>query len=246
MSIPELLIFPDPQALAEASVNLFIRLSARAIQSRGYFCAALSGGSTPRATYTLLASKGYSSQVHWPAVHLFWGDERCVPPNHPDSDFRMAKEALLDDVPIPPGNIHRIQGELDPVLAASSYEKELRAFFGTTLPRIDLIFLGLGEDGHTASLFPGSAAIHEQVSWVMSVEHQQPPPPLVPRVTLTPPVLNAAAAVAFLVTGSAKAERVEQILHRPLQPEVLPAQVVQPTNGDLFWFLDHDAARYLR
>jgi 6-phosphogluconolactonase len=179
-------------------------------------------------------------------VYIFWSDERCVPPGLPDSNYLMACLALLDPARVPARNIHRIPGELEPLRAAARYEAQLRQFFaGDGLPRFDLILLGLGEDGHTASLFPGSPALHEQERWAVAVEHTTPPPPLVPRVTLTLPVLNAAAHVIYLVSGANKAERLAQVLHGPVALEPLPAQLVSPANGALLWLVDRAAARGL-
>jgi len=203
---------------------------------------ALSGGSTPRATYTLLASDEFAARVDWPRVHVLWGDERCVPPDHPESNYRMARETLLDKIPIPAENVYRIRGELPPDQAATAYQAELEAILGT-IGRFDLILLGMGEDGHTASLFPGTAAIHEQTRWVVAhyVDKLS-----AWRVTLTPVVINAAARVTFLVSGAGKAERLREVLDGPHQPDVLPAQIVRPTGGRLLWLADAAAAVHVR
>jgi 6-phosphogluconolactonase len=185
------------------------------------------------------------AQVKWDHVHFFWGDERCVPPSHADSNYRLANEALLCSIPIPEVNIHRIPGELPVKEAARNYEVELRRFFGSTTPRFDLVLLGLGEDGHTASLFPGNPAVREDAHWVAAVSHHEPPPPLVDRVTLTLLVLNAAAHVLFLVSGASKTDRLEQVLHGPFQPELLPAQTVKPIKGTVQWLVDQAAAAKL-
>jgi 6-phosphogluconolactonase len=171
-------------------------------------------------------------------VHFFWGDERCVPPNHADSNYRMVAESLLNHVPALAENIHRVQGELAPSQAAEHYEAELRAFFGET-PAFDLILLGLGEDGHTASLFPGSPALAESVRWVVAAQHTSPPLPLVSRVTLTFSVFNAARQVLFLVSGAGKAPRLAEI--RRGVPD-LPAARIRPASGDLLWLIDQAAA----
>jgi len=191
----------------------------------------------------MLAEPGLAEKVKWEKVHVFWGDERCVPTDHPDSNFRMVNERLLVHVPIPEVNIHPIQGGLPPSQAAELYEAELRGYFGTnTQPAFDLIFLGLGEDGHTASLFPGSTGLYEPGRWVIPVEHRLPPKPLVDRVTFTPWLINTAAQVMFLVTGAAKSGRVVQVLKGPYQPDVLPAQLIWPEKGALIWMLDAAAA----
>ena len=240
----EIRVYPNAGELARAAAELFVTLAREAIAARGRFTVALSGGSTPRATHQHLASPTLASQVDWAHVHIFWGDERCVPPDHEHSNYRMARETLLDHVPLPPGNVHRIRGEEAPEWAAKATEIELRAFFGKT-PRFDLIFLGLGDDGHTASIFPGTSAVREETRWVVAQEHNLPPPPLVSRITFTPPLLNAAANIAFLVSGTGKAERLKEVLHGPYQPDILPAQIVNPKEGKLLWLVDEAAAQNL-
>ncbi|GAB4486554.1 MAG: 6-phosphogluconolactonase [Anaerolineales bacterium] len=231
---PILEIFPNPTALVNYAADLFTQ---QAEASPGKFSVALSGGSTPRALYERLSTTDLAERIPWPKIHLFWGDERCVPPDHPESNYGMTAGALLSRIPIPTENIHRIRGELPPAEAASLYEAELRAFFGET-PAFDLIFLGIGEDGHTASLFPGSPALAETARWVVDVEHTTPPPPLVSRVTLTFGVLNAARRVVFLASGASKAA----ILAQVWQGVNLPASQIGPTNGDLLWLVDQAAA----
>jgi len=216
----------------------FLHLVRAALRSRDQFTVALAGGSTPRQLYSLLTEK----RLDWERLHFFWGDERCVPPDHANSNFRMADEVLLSHVPIPAENIHRIHGELPAEEAALDYEDELRHFFRYQTPRFDLILLGLGSDGHTASLFPGTPAVREKVRWVVGVDHRSPPPPLVNRVTLTPPALNAAANIIFLVSGTEKAERLAEVLQGPYQPELLPAQIVKPVDGHVCWLVDQAAA----
>ena len=173
----------------------------------------------------------------WRLFHILWGDERCVPPDDLRSNYRMAKEALLDRVPIPADQIHRIRGEDDPEKAAADYERELRALLGSE--GLDLVLLGLGEDGHTASLFPGQAAVHEAARWVVAVPA---PDGTMWRVTLTPAVLNAARNVTFVVSGAGKAQRLEQVLQGPFTPDILPAQSIRPTQGQLTWMVDEAAA----
>jgi 6-phosphogluconolactonase len=239
----DLKVLDDPQALAQAAADHFISASEDAIENRGRFMVALSGGATPQDTYQRLAEPGLATQVSWRNVHLFWGDERCVPPDHPDSNYRMARKTLIQKVPIPQTNVHRIHGELDPDLAAEAYEAELRLLFGAEeRPRFDLIFLGLGKDGHTASLFPGSSALHETKQWVVAVLVEELK---AWRVTLTPPVLNSARQLSFLVAGKSKAERLQEIMESEPQPETLPAQIIQPRNGQVTWLIDQAAAARL-
>ena len=236
------LVYPDADHLARAAAEHFATLAAEAIAARGQFTVALSGGSTPRAAYALLAAE----EVDWPRVHVFWGDERCVPPDHLDSNYRLAREALLDHVPLPAGNVHRIRGEINPEQAAADYERTLRSFFARRpeepTARFDLILLGMGEDGHTASLFPGTAALHEQTRWVLAhyVDKLR-----AWRVTLTPVVINAAAQVTFIVAGAGKADQLRQVLAGPYQPDALPAQIVRPTDGRLLWLTDEAVVAHL-
>jgi 6-phosphogluconolactonase len=236
-------VFPDPASLAEAAVDLILGQAMEALERRGLFSLVLAGGSTPKAAYALLASPAYAARLDWSRVHIFFGDERCVPPNHPDSNFNMAQESLLSHVPLPKANVHRIPTEASPGQAAKEYEGELQAFYpGADPPAFDLVLLGMGEDGHVASLFPGSPALEEQVHWVVPVPHSQPPPPLVDRVSLTLPAINAARQVVMMVAGSKKAARLRQVLSEgPTQSELLPAQRVQPNNQQLVWLVDKAA-----
>ena len=230
-------VYPDANSLARAAAEYFVTLAAEAITARGRFVVALSGGSTPRATYRLLASREFAPRVDWSCVHVFWGDERCVPPDHPESNYALARETLLDHVPLPEGNIRRIRAELDPRRAAALYQEELEAVLGTE-GRFDLILLGIGADGHTASLFPGTLALEEKTRWVVEnyVESLS-----AWRVTLTLPVLNAARHVTFLVSGAAKAETLARIQ----AGERLPVALVHPSPGQLTWIVDSAAAGQL-
>lgn len=239
-------VFPSPADMTRAAANLFAARAAEAVSAQGRFTAALSGGKTPVALYDLLAKDPFASQIPWARVHLFWGDERCVPPDHGDSNYRLVRELLLDHVPVPPANIHRMPGEMDPAEAAARYEGQLRDFFaphGDGPPVFDFIVLGLGEDGHTASLFPGTRAIREPARWVLGhyVDPQKGW-----RITLTPPVINAARMVAFIVSGAGKAAVMKEILEGPLRPDTLPAQIVRPADGTLLWMLDQEAAALLK
>jgi 6-phosphogluconolactonase len=239
-------IFPSLADMTQAAANLFAAEAAEAVSLRGRFTAALSGGKTPVELYTLLAKAPFASQIPWARVHLFWGDERCVPPDHPDSNYRTVRELLLDHVPIPPVNVHRMPGEMDPVEAAARHEEQLREFFAphrAGFPIFDFILLGLGEDGHTASLFPGTRAIRESARWVLGhyVDAQKGW-----RITLTPLAINAARKVVFIVAGAGKASVLRDILEGPHRPDFLPAQVVRPNGGELLWMLDRDAAALLK
>lgn len=235
LSAPSVRIEPDPDAVARAAAGLVAEAAANAVAERGRFTLVLSGGSTPRALYSLLAHR----PISWERVHVFWGDERCVPPEHPDSNYRMARESLLDRVPIPAGNVHRLEGENpDPAAAAARYAEEIRRFFAPEPPRFDLVLLGLGPDAHTASLFPGSAAL-ESPGWVAApwVEKLASY-----RLTLTPVLLNRAAQVVFLVAGRDKAAAVEAVLRGDESPREIPARAIRPEEGRAVWLLDAAAA----
>lgn len=207
---------------------------------------ALAGGSTPRGLYRLLTSEPYRSQIPWEHLRVFWGDERTVPPDHQESNFRMAEETLLSQVPVPLKQVFRIEGELPADEAAVRYEAVLREQFRLSpgeVPRFDLILLGMGPDGHTASLFPGTSAVAEShklvtAPWVEKFHTH--------RVTLTPPVLNAAKQVVFLVSGHDKATALHAVLEGPFEPGRYPAQVINPTAGQLVWIINQDAANLLQ
>jgi 6-phosphogluconolactonase len=250
---PLIEVHARPSDLAEAATEHFITLAEHAVAQRGRFAVALSGGATPRATYEELARVSVPRQVDWEHIHVFWGDERCVAPSHADSNYRMAREALLKQVSVPSQNIHRIRGEIGPAEAAREYEEELRKFFagparhgkpGATpqWPRFDLILLGLGKNGHTASLFPGTAALDERRRWV-AANHVDDIGAW--RITLTLPVINSAADVLFIVSGTEKAEVVSTVLGGKRRRSPLPAQMIEPANGRLLWLLDEDAASRL-
>lgn len=231
-------IFADPKALAAAAAEDFARAAER---STGPFRVALSGGETPKAMYELLATAPFRDRIPWPRIEIFFGDERCVPPGHPDSNYRMAREALLDRVPLPPENVHRIEGELEPAQAAARCDALLRREFGAVPPRFDRLFLGLGPEGHTASLFPGTSALAEREKLAVSVWVEAKK---THRVTFTFPVLNAAKTVVFLIDGAAKAEAARRLVEGPPDP-AFPASLVQPKDGQLLRFLDRAAAGLL-
>ncbi len=234
-------IFDDPTSVAVAAAGLFAEAAAAAMQSKGSFCAALSGGSTPRRLYEELAKQPWRDQIAWEKVFLFWGDERYVAPTDPLSNQKMTHEALLDHVPIPPANLFPIPFAASAGESASLYETTLRTFFGAE-PRFDLMLLGLGADGHTASLFPGTAALAETNRWVCPCRPQVTGPD---RITLTFPVINRSAAILFLVTGQDKAPVIEAVLDKKNNQAALPVQQVQPVQGQITWFLDKMAAGHL-
>lgn len=240
----EVRVFADAAELMQAAAGEIVRAAGQAVAARGRFTWALAGGSTPRDLYRLLASDPFRDRLPWPAIHFFWSDERHVPPDHPESNFRMAREAMLDAVPVPPDNIHRVRAEEpDAQRAAAEHEATLRSFFDLSpdaWPRFDLILLGLGKDGHTASLFPGGAAVHERERLVVApwVEAQR-----AYRITLTPPVLNHARRALFLVSGEEKAGALHAVIEGEHQPDRYPAQVVE---GNCLWMVDRAAARLLQ
>ena len=236
-------IFETAEDVARAAADYFVATAAKSISAEGRFSVALAGGSTPRRTYQLLASEEYRNRLPWSQVHIFFGDERSVPATHADSNYRMAEEAMISLLPIPEQNVHRMVGVGDAVANASLYESELQAFFdGAIWPRLNLVLLGMGDDGHTASLFPGTEALNEARAWVVAnwVEKLK-----TYRITLTAPAINHAANIVFLVAGAGKAERLPEVLRGARNPQQLPSQLIQPVNGSLVWLVDKAAAERL-
>jgi 6-phosphogluconolactonase len=232
-------IHPDVHAAARAVAESFARQASAAAGARGRFSVALTGGSGPVEAYHLLAEEPFRSRIPWNAVHLFWGDERCVPPGHERSNFRMASEAFIARVPIPTANVHRMRGELRPAEGAARYAEALAAFFGGGVPRFDLVHLGVGPDAHVASLFPFTQPLREHgrpVTLNLKLAEGEP------RITLTLPVLNAAARVEMIVVGRSKADVVWTVLRGPMDPFRHPAQLVRPADGELVWMMDRAAA----
>jgi 6-phosphogluconolactonase len=234
----------DAEVFADAAAACFIESAIAAVADRGRFSVALSGGSTPRAVFARLAADETARlQVSWRQIDWWWSDERAVPPGDPASNFRMAFESLLGHVPIDPARVHRLKGEVEPAQAASEYERELRAAFGVSageIPRFDLVLLGLGADGHTASLFPGTPAVTVRERLVVA---NDVPAMRAVRLTFTLPLINRARRVAFLVSGAEKAPILARVLEGPRG--ALPAQLVSPDDGELVWIVDSAAARDL-
>ncbi len=233
--------YADSDTLSHQAAQLVVRLAAESAVTHGRFTIALAGGSTPRKLYSLLASEPYRSQIDWTLLEVFWSDERCVPVYDAESNFRLAQEALLSKVPIAEKQIHRMRADQpDRHAAARDYVSEMQRVFGTdSIPSFDLIQLGMGPEGHTASLFPHAAALHEQERLVVPVRTPKPPPD---RLTFTPPLLNAARHVLFLVTGSDKADAVREVIEGEYNPDEYPAQIVRPPHGEVTWMLDTAAA----
>jgi 6-phosphogluconolactonase len=242
---PDIRIFKDVEALSRAAATLFVEQAGRAIAERGRFLVALNGGSTPNRLFELLATD-FHDNVDWQSVHLFWGDERCVPPEDPGSSYGQAREIWLSRVPLPDANIHRIQGELGPAQAASDYALTLKEFASPPddWPRFDVVYLGMGEDGHTASLFPGSPVKVTEPTLPVTARYQDRP---ANRVTLTPIVFNSARMVVFMATGEKKAVTLAGVLSdtHTRDPETYPAQRIQPEAGRLIWLVDEAAASRL-
>jgi 6-phosphogluconolactonase len=238
MNKPEIIIAPELEKWAKRAADLIIQSGQHALEDRGEFSLVLAGGSTPHQVYRELAKR--KDQLNWDQVYLFWGDERCVPLDHPDSNFLMAKESLIAHLSIPQQNIFRLLGEIDPPLAAQDYEEMISAYFYKKEKRFDTILLGLGDDGHTASLFPGTPALEENRRWVVENPH---PYSDTTRLTMTFPALNSGRQIVFLVTGQNKAEVVSDILKRPsLHPA---ANVTGSDETTISWLLDKQAANQL-
>jgi 6-phosphogluconolactonase len=242
-SAPIVRVFEDADAVARAAAHEFGRRARARVDAGERFSVALSGGSTPKRLFRLLAGEPLRREVPWPAIDFFWGDERTVPPDHFDSNFGAAYDLLLSRVEVPSESVHRIPAERpDPASAAAAYEEELRRHFrlpAGVLPRIDLVLLGMGGDGHTASLFPGSDALRETrrlvvAAWIEKLSTH--------RVTLTCPVLNNAACILFLVTGAEKAATLREVLEAAGGPARYPAQLIRPRDGQLVWYVDEAAA----
>jgi len=239
--------FDDDEAVAQYAAREFVRRARAAIEASGGFKVALAGGSTPRRAYELLADPSLSVQVDWEATHIFFGDERAVPPDHPDSNYRTAFETLLSKVRIPEAQIHRMEGERSDLdTAATDYEATLSEAFDLSVesgpPRFDLVMLGMGDDGHTASLFPGTRALDETRAWVVA---NDVPQKATRRLTLTAPVLNAARCVMFAVEGEDKAAPLLAVLEGPHDPNRFPSQLIDPADGELLWLVDRAAAARL-
>jgi 6-phosphogluconolactonase len=243
---------PDTASLLRLAADAVVFFGRKAIERRGRFHLALSGGSTPKALFELLAQPPYAGQIFWDRVHVWWGDERLVPSDAPESNFRMAEAALLSRVPIPPGQVHRVRTELGAEQAAAHYETEIKFAFGQIsvdeetgalldsagVPVFDMILLGMGDDGHTASLFPDSEALnaHERLVTSHYVEKVA-----MQRITFTAPLINAGDTVLFLVSGAGKAQMLKRVLMGEITPGALPAQQIAPA-GKLFWMIDAAAA----
>jgi len=235
-------IFENPQALSEALAGYFAASAHEAVQERGRFAVCLTGGSSPVALYKLLPQEPYLSTIPWEKTWVFWGDERCVPDDDPENNARMAFEALLNHVPVPPEQIFRMNGVLEPGESASNYEAKLHAFFEPEDPSFDLVLLGMGDNAHILSLFPHTWVLRETVKWVCGLYIDEVK---MSRITLTAELVNKARKLAFIVYGASKAATVAKVQNSPLDIENLPAQLIKPQSGELIWFLDEAAATKL-
>lgn len=240
---PSIRLFKDSEELSRAAAELFVEQSTKAITERGRFLVALNGGSTPNRLFQLLATE-FREKMDWTNVHVFWGDERCVPPDDPGSSYGQARQMFLRHVPIPDSNVHRVKGEMGPYEASKDYSFLLHEFASPLLewPRFDLVYLGMGEDGHTASLFPGSPVEVLEPAMPVTAHYQDRP---ANRVSLTPGVFNSAHMVVFMVTGEKKAQTLSEVLSGRYNPELYPAQRIEPREGKLIWLVDDDAASRL-
>jgi 6-phosphogluconolactonase len=241
-------VFLQQDALSRATADRFAEGIAAAVSARGMARIAISGGGSPQPVFSLLADprEPYREKIPWDRLLIFWVDDRCVPPDHPDSNYGVARSLLLEKVPLPSDHVIRIEGELDPNEAAARYESALRAQFaleGAEIPIFDMLQLGMGNDGHCASLFPHTEALHEMTR--LAVANHVPQQKQSWRVTLTRPVINAARDVFFLIDGAAKADPLGRVLQGPYDPETLPSQLIQPENGRLLFLLDTAAAAQL-
>jgi 6-phosphogluconolactonase len=253
-SVIQVEIYRDPDDLAANAAGLFAKLALQAVAETGRFTVALSGGTTPRTIFSLLAAEPFSREVPWRSIYFFWVDERWVPPDHPDSNYRLAAQTLLDRVGVPAENIFRIPSELsEPNRAAESYSATLRECLmrsdgsaesgsHSNRPRLDLVLLGMGADGHTASLFPNTAAVNAKAEIAVSnyVDKLNSY-----RITLTAPTINNARNIAFIVSGEEKAEALKNVLEGDCLPQLYPSQLIRPGNGMLSWMVDEAAAKLL-
>jgi 6-phosphogluconolactonase len=235
-------VFADYEELSRGAADLIAAEALAAVHDHGRFSIALAGGNTPRRTYEILSTPPLRDRVPWMDAHIFWGDERCVPPRDPRNNTLMARRALLDHVPVPASQVHPIVCVRTPAEAAKQYEVLIRTFFAGHETGFDLIFLGLGEDGHTASLFPGSPVLEERSRCVADVYVQSHD---LYRVTLTPQLINRAKMVVFLVSGTAKASILREVLEGDESSSPLPARLIKPINGKLIWLADREAASLL-
>ncbi|HEV3414463.1 MAG TPA: 6-phosphogluconolactonase [Puia sp.] len=239
----ELQVYKNPDELSHAVAGWIADTIAATLKQQDRFTIALSGGSTPKALHKLLAASPYKEKIDWSKLHVFWGDERAVPFDDDRNNAKMAYDTLLKFVPIPPYHIHVMRTDIGPEESAAEYEKILHMYFDNTPLSFDLVLLGMGDDGHTLSLFPGTAAVHEEIAWTIAyfLKAQD-----MYRITLTKTIVNKAAKVAFLTTGANKAHALKEVQQGAYNPDLYPSQEIRPTNGELHWFVDEAAAADLK
>lgn len=235
-------IYDSKEKLSEEMTSWMCDLINSTLQDQEFFTLALSGGETPQMLYKKLASEEYKEKINWKRVHIFWGDERVIPFDDDRNNAKMAFKNLISQITIPPAQVHKMRVDIEPLFAAKDYENVLQTYFGNTEKSFDLILLGVGDDGHTLSLFPGSLVVDEQQHWVNAVYNEKQK---MYRITLMPSIVNKASHIAFMVTGENKSEILYRIIEGQYEPNVLPAQLIKPENGELHWFLDKNAAKKL-
>jgi 6-phosphogluconolactonase len=236
-------IYQNKEALANELAQWISDIIQSTLQDQEFFTLALSGGETPNILYKKLATPGFKEKINWKRVHIFWGDERVVPFKDDRNNAKIAYDLLIDHINIPPEQVHAMRTDIEPVFAALEYEKILHTYFDNTIKSFDLVLLGMGVDGHTLSLFPGSPLLEgKDQNWVNAVynEEQQ-----MYRITLTPSIVNRASHIAFMVTDPNKAKILKEIIEGKYMPSTLPAQLIKPENGELHWFLDKETAKKL-
>lgn len=236
-------IYKDPDELSHAAAAWITDVIAATLEKSDRFTIALSGGSTPKALHQLLASAPYKDRIDWSRLHVFWGDERAVPFHDDRNNAKMAYDTLLNFVPVPSQQIHIMRTDIAPAESAADYEKILHSYFGPAGASFDLVLLGMGDDGHTLSLFPGTAAVHEEKAWSIAFYLKAQD---MYRITLTKVIVNRSARVAFLTTGANKAHALKEVQQGQYNPDLYPSQEIRPANGELHWFVDAAAAADLR
>ena len=239
----ELHVYKNPDELSYAVAKWIADIIAATLRHQDRFTIALSGGSTPKALHKILAASPYKEQIDWSKLHIFWGDERAVPFTDDRNNAKMAYDTLLNFVPIPPYHIHVMRTDIAPEGSAVEYEKILHMYFDNTALSFDLVLLGMGDDGHTLSLFPGTAAVHEEKAWTIAFFLRTQD---MYRITLTKTIVNRAARIAFLTTGSSKAHALKEVLQGAYNPDLYPSQEIRPVKGELHWFVDEAAAAALK